>query len=109
VIFKPGELKFWVAGNPSQLGTVVAYDLNAVFGQQQLDHQADIPADSLLYSLSYIHYLEFKKQLQEIKLAIQNEIALPEATLHNFEQLNPAHYLTYEVLGDYYKMMKNCE
>jgi isopenicillin-N N-acyltransferase-like protein len=116
VIFQPEKLMMWVAGMPSQLGPFVAYDLEEVFRaapalQSPLviaDAALSLPADSLFSSPGYSDYLQYKQLAENIAKATKQANKLEEEQLHTFERLNPEHYRTYELLGDYYRAMGNC-
>lgn len=117
VIFNPKEQIAWVAGHPSQLGTFVAYDLKKIFAEDSpliqtkallYSPELSMPADSLLFSPAYKDYLQFKELATKIAKATQNGLALETDLLKVFQQLNPEHYLTYTLLGEYYKRQGNC-
>lgn len=112
IIFNPKEQIAWIAGHPSQLGDFVAYDLKKIFAEestlvQEKDFLAaselTMPADSLLFSPAYKDYQQFKELSIEFTKAIQTKNALPPDLLAIFQQLNPEHYLTYTLLGEYYQ------
>lgn len=112
VIFKPGSLHMWVSNSPYQLGAFDAYDLKAIFEQQQAaepDTKLTIAADSLVHSPLFQNYLKYKQLKPQIEKAIQTKKELPEDLCPNFEQLNPNLWLTYSLLGDYYYSQKHWE
>lgn len=112
VIFKPGSLHMWVSNSPYQLGAFDAYDLKAIFEQQQAaepDAKLTIPADSLIHSPLFQNYLHFKQLKPQIERAIQTKKELPVDLCHNFEHLNPNLWLTHSLLGDYYYSQKDWE
>ncbi|MVZ62560.1 C45 family autoproteolytic acyltransferase/hydolase [Sphingobacterium humi] len=112
VIFKPGSLHMWVSNSPYQLGAFDAYDLKAIFEQQQAaepDAKLTIPADSLIHSPLFQNYRHFKQLKPQIERAIQTKKELPNDLCHNFEQLNPNLWLTHSLLGDYYYSQKDWE
>ena len=116
VIFKPKDLIMWVAASPSQLGAFVAYDLKKIFKEADqikapveiITQQLNIPPDSLLFTEDYQKYLRFKALLETVEGAIEEKAPLPSSVLEEFRQLNPEHYLTYLLLGDYYQMLAQC-
>lgn len=118
VIFDPKAQIVWVAGSPSQLGTFVAYDLKKIFAEASPDirekalldsPELNMPADSLLFSATYKDYQQFKTLSSEISQAIQRENILPPDLLQVFQQLNPEHYMTYTLLGEYYQSQDDCD
>lgn len=107
VIFKPGELKFWVSSPPWQLGEYVMYDLNKVFSQSpgagELATEAGtIPADPFLHSPSYQDLLDYRRLTKAIKERIRTGEAVDETLLREYQQANPEHFHTWELSGDYY-------
>lgn len=118
VIFNPKEKMAWIAGHPSQLGTFVAYDLDTIFSenaevitQKQLIASAEksLPPDALLFSSEFKDYQQFKALGEKIAQATKTGKPLPEDLLQVFQQLNPEHYLTYTLLGEYYQSQKQCD
>jgi len=116
VIFQPEKLMMWVAGMPSQIGSFVAYDLREVFQKAPLmqtpldisNAALSLPADSLLSSPGYADYLQYKQLSESIAKAAKKEKQVDSEQLKTYERLNPEHYYTYEVLGDYYSAMGDC-
>ncbi len=110
IIFKPGELMFWVSTAPYQLGTYLAYDLKEMFDGSSDSNETiflenkNIPSDTFIYSKQFKHYKQFKKSLARIEQAMDNDNMneLDSGFIDKFVGLNPQHYLTYSTLGDYY-------
>lgn len=107
VIFKPDSLQFWVSTGPWQLGKYVCYDLRKIFAQDGLSsdieiatHQMDIPADTLLQTLAYRHFLAFR----DAKMRWVDQ--LPVA-VHQFVPNNPNYYDAYRLAGDYWMYKKD--
>lgn len=118
IIFKPREQMVWIAGHPSQLGTFVAYDLNRIFAQESplIQQKAllassgqNIPADPLLYSSELKDYQQFKALSDTIAAAIKSGDTLLTEQLKLFQQLNPEHFFTYTLLGEYYQSQGQCD
>lgn len=104
VIFRPQQKQFWFSTSPYQLGTYVHYDLAAVFGGIAYD-SLHIAPDSFMYSDAYKRYESYKIIKQKINkftlFGIPFELTSAEADA--FIADNPQSYITYMVLGDYYK------
>ncbi len=111
IIFKPGELKFWISTNPYQLGKYVCYDLDSVFAvfpamtenRELYIDSLTIPPDTFLYSEDYQMFIKFKKLKDKIKSASKNEKeTVSEKDIDEFLKTNPEYFYTYQVAGDYY-------
>lgn len=107
VMFKPQDKLLWVSTPPYQLGTYVSYDLDEVF-KDGTDGEVDslnIPADPLIGTDTLAKYEAYKK----IKLKINRFAMIGQPfdmdadTEKQFISYNPESYVTYMVLGDYYK------
>lgn len=107
VMFKPQDKLLWVSTPPYQLGTYVSYDLDEVF-KDGTDGEVDslnIPADPLIGTDTLAKYEAYKK----IKLKINRFAMIGQPfdmdadTEEQFISYNPESYVTYMVLGDYYK------
>jgi predicted choloylglycine hydrolase len=114
VIFKPEELKIWVSTEPWQSGTFLCYDLKEVFENpnklvERNDKQLTIPADTLFLENYYHDILEYRKQFKKIRESISGGLVIPVQEIHRFIELNPNYYEVYDIIGDYYKEMKNIE
>lgn len=110
VMFKPSEGLLWVSTPPYQLGTYVTYNLNEVF-KAGADGEVDslnIPPDPLVGSDTLANYELFKG----IKLKINRFTLIGQPydldidTEKRFISYNPESYITYMLLGDYYRANK---
>lgn len=105
VVFDANRLIMWVSTSPWQAGQYVAYDLAKIFSGQTsfaseiTDSQLSIPADT---TVPIDNILRFKRLTHEFRAAIAQAQTIDNAKLHEFEQLNPELFATYEILGDYY-------
>lgn len=113
VMFKPQQRLLWVSTPPYQLGTYVTYDLNKVFNDG-IDGEVDslnIPPDPLVGTDTLANYELYK----DIKLKINRfcligqPFDMDEATEERFISYNPESYVTYMLLGDYYRANKSYE
>ncbi|WDF66848.1 C45 family autoproteolytic acyltransferase/hydrolase [Sphingobacterium oryzagri] len=112
VIFSPEQKKIWVSSKPYQLGEMVCYDLNDIFGAQpkpgKLSTPAfNIPRSPFADSEEFLNYERFKKVSLTIDSAIRNKTTLDEALLQNFINLNPDFWLSYFKVGQYFFTQKN--
>jgi len=116
VVFKPSDLLVWVSAAPYQLGKFVAYDMNKVFGltREEIKNNTEIysddltiPADSFLLSDDYAAFSKFLLMSDELKGYSRDETDLPALFEESYIESNPAYYLTYSRLGDYYFYKKD--
>jgi len=116
VVFKPSDLLVWVSAAPYQLGKFVAYDMNKVFGLtgEEIKNNTEIysddltiPADSFLLSDDYAAFSKFLLMSDELKGYSREEKDLPALFEESYIESNPAYYLTYSRLGDYYFYKKD--
>lgn len=113
ILFKPEEKKMWVSTPPYQLGEFVCYDLNQVFSQKE-NYEIDslnIAKDSFLFSEEYQKYENYKTVKQKIQKFVKLNVpfSLDEKSIADFINDNPDNYITYMVLGDYFKKMNDCK
>lgn len=114
IIFKPESKKVWISAYPYQLGAFVCYDLDSVFSKaESIGVNADIteeelliPEDSFLYTQDYKEFQYFHQVRKRIIQAVISEssIILPDSVISNFKNSNPKSYLTFQLLGDYFKL-----
>ncbi len=114
VIFAPDKLKMWVSAHPWQSGEMVCYDLKRIFSERSTPSPLSeggeiIAADSAFLKNDYPRILSYRKGIMQIKEAIDRRECLDEGFLTTFTQINPEHYYTYRVLGDYYRNREQTE
>ncbi len=105
VVFKPQDSLMWVTTQPWQSGKIVCYDLRDFFahkGYPQRKYDLDVDADSLFLKNDYPRLIEFRKDIKEIKNSIKENKSLDDGYMTHFIKMNPNHYYTYRLLGDYY-------
>ncbi len=107
ILFKPQEEKMWVSTPPYQLGAFLCYDLNKVFsgsGTYLIDSM-NVAADSFLYTKGFKDYERYKTVKQQIRefTFLNIPFNMDENSIAAFVNDNPESYLTYELLGDYFK------
>lgn len=105
VVFKPEERLMWVSTSAWQSGAFVCYDLKSFFEgkshPRQL-HEFAISADSSFFSTDYPRLIQYRAEIRVIKDAMTNQKELGGAFIDKFLEINPNHYYTYRILGDYY-------
>ena len=113
VIFEPAKKLAWISVRPFQLGEYICYNMDKIFNNfvtlrkkiEIYETTLIIPADSFLYSKDYQNFIQFK----EISKLIQSSIDDNEKivfTDKNYISTNPEFFMTYSLLGDYYKKSK---
>lgn len=106
VVFSPAKRVMWVSTAPWQLGRMVAYDLNKVFGERGGSSarvtELDIPADSAAISMYASKVMEYRLLASEIDSEISNRGEVSESEADRLIELNPDYFYTYKLLGDYY-------
>jgi len=110
VIFEPEKLKGWVSTQPYQLGEYLGYHLEDVLAKAP-DYKGQIPsydssltieADAFLLSNTYLDYLQYKEEREEVKLLIKSKTIVPESELSHFISLNPEYYQGYVLSANYF-------
>lgn len=111
VVFSPAKRVMWVSTAPWQLGKMVAYDLNKIFGEEAGNSarvpDMDIPADSAVISMYAAKIMEFRLLASEISRDISNKSEVKESDINRLIELNPDYFYTYKLLGDYYSSAGN--
>lgn len=111
VIFKPSQLLMWVSTSPWQSGQYVCYDLKTIFNNTSFlkeikNDSLTIVADSIFLKNDYNKVVEFRKLAKEIKLYTQKGVRISNEKLDYFKSLNPNHYYSYALIGDYHNHFK---
>ncbi len=116
VVFKPQKKLVWYSAEPWQIGKMVAYDLDSIFNNPPPAttplhvSELNIPADSFLHSAeieNYYNYLDTKQKLH-LYLIANKSLHLQETEIEDFVNSNRESYVTYMLLGDYFKKKKDC-
>lgn len=105
VIFMPTKGLMWVSTTPWQSGKVVCYDLKGFFDGTSLpcrESEFDLAADSLFMLRDYPILISYREKTKEIKRVISEKGQLSKEYINAFTSINPNHYYTYRLLGDYY-------
>ena len=111
VVFSPAKRVMWVSTAPWQLGKMVAYDLNKIFGERGENSarvsELDIHADSAAISMYAAKVMEFRLLASEIESEMSNRGEVNESEAERLIELNPDYFYTYKLLGDYYASAGN--
>lgn len=110
VVFMPAEGLMWVSTSPWQSGRFVCYDLKGFFEGKSLPRQSEtfsVEPDSVFLNRDYQRLLKYRSGIKTIQKAIKEGTVLQEKYLDDFESVNPKHYYTYRILGDYYSNSGN--
>ncbi|AWK03708.1 acyl-CoA--6-aminopenicillanic acid acyl-transferase [Flavobacterium crocinum] len=112
IIFKPKEKLVWVSANPFQLGEFVCYDLNLIFGENQLHtksfqkENSNIAKDPFLETTAFQNFKKFKIEDHTIdSLLVKKETISPEF-LKLYQSLNPDYWVVYYKAGLYFYQKK---
>jgi tetratricopeptide (TPR) repeat protein len=114
VIFKPEELKVWVAVPPYQLGEYVCYDLKKVLVEglrchlniMLNDSEESIPADTFIQGAVYQNLIRYRA-LGEMFLGLDRDDISHKSddisdAADSLIKYNPEFFMTYRILGDHY-------
>lgn len=105
VVFIPNEGLMWVSTTPWQSGRIVCYDLKGFFNGTSLpyrSHGRDVAIDTLFMQRDYPLLMVYREKVKEIKRAKNEKKHLSKGYIDAFISLNPNHYYTYRLMGEYY-------
>lgn len=110
VIFKPEQRLVWVSSNPYQLGEMVCYDLNQVFGNRNNNNsivslqqeKLNITQDPFVKSMGYKNYETFRIEDQLMDTFLEDKKELPFEFAKNYQSLNPDYWGVYYKIGLYF-------
>lgn len=114
VVFKPDSLLVWVSAGPWQEGKYVAYDLNKVFDTEismiRSHHEIaelnrTVAPDTFLNSPDYERFRLYQEMTRQLAGFQKNEQPLPGGFEKTYTGSNPALFLTWVRLGDYFESM----
>jgi tetratricopeptide (TPR) repeat protein len=114
IIFKPEQRLVWVSSNPYQLGEMVCYDLNKVFGNRNKkdsivslqQEKLNIPKDPFVESIAYKNYESFRIEDRKTDAFLENKKELPLEFAKNYQSLNPDYWGVYYKIGLYFYQRK---
>lgn len=105
VVFVPAHGLMWVSTTPWQSGKIVCYDLKGFFNGTSLPSRKskfDLSADSVFMQRDYRLLMAFREKVKEIKSAKKEGKQLSKEYVNTFISINPNHYYTYRLMGEYY-------
>lgn len=105
VVILPQQRRFYISTTDYQLGAFFGYDLTQTFKQKKGVRIDSIPASSFVYSDAYAQFKAFKQLKQQLQqyLMFDTPINWTEKQTQHFTALNGKSYVTYEMLGKYYR------
>ncbi len=112
VVFKPSDSLMWVSTPPWQSGKYVCYDLRGFFEDSSYPEKVDsmaIAEDKRFMEEDYGRILAYREGLKFIKKAIGGDEELREEYVREFLKINPEHYYSWRIVGDYYYRIKDME
>jgi predicted choloylglycine hydrolase len=107
VVFEPTKLRLWVSTAPWQLGEFVCYDLNKIFSGELNNRECytleelTIPADEAAIAEICPRVTRFRELCATLRTHTKEHTHIAEEVITEFSILNPSHYLTHDLLGDY--------
>ncbi len=111
IVFKPEQRKMWISSSTYQLGEFICYDLNKVFSGDTgyLEADFNISKDPFINSTDFQKYELFKSTKQHINKFAMFGITyyMEDEAILTFINNNPNSYITFMVLGDYFKKLKS--
>ena len=111
VVFEPTKLRLWVSTAPWQLGEFVCYDLNKIFSGELNNRECytleelTIPADEAAIAEICPRITRFRELCATLRTHTKEHTHIAEEVITEFSILNPSHYLTHDLLGDYMMAM----
>lgn len=109
VVMNLNKRNYYITTHDFQLGEFIGYDLTQTFALKKTVIMDTIPASQFLYSEQYQQFLYFKKVKQQISgyLMFGKQVDLTNDVITKFISSNKESYVTYEMLGHYFKKQKN--
>ncbi len=105
VIIQPHTSLFFVSTTPYQLGEYIGLNLKKSIHQKKHVYDQIIEEDPFLKSKAYQHFEDYKNQKSEISAFLngKSKLNLTDSQIASFVQSNSESYVTYEMLGLYFK------
>lgn len=105
VIMQPRERKFYISTTDFQLGKYIGYDLTQTFAKKRGIITDTIPEDPFVNTKAYQQFLDFKQTKFAIKnfLMFDQPLDLSQQQIQQFISNNGESFITYQLLGNYYK------
>lgn len=114
IVFKPKQRLVWVSSNPYQLGEMVCYDLNKVFGNHNRkdtivslqQEKLNIAKDPFIESMDYKNYESFRIEDLKMDAFLKNKKEMTPEFAKNYQSLNPDYWRVYYKIGLYFYQIK---
>jgi isopenicillin-N N-acyltransferase-like protein len=105
VLISPETGTFFVSTNDFQLGKFIGYDLRKTFERREGVISEVLQEDEFVHNKGYQKFLAFKRVKQKIGryLLFGGNLHLSNETISRFISNNRESYVTYEMLGKYFK------
>lgn len=109
VIAQPKSSILYVSTSPYQLGTYIGLNLNKSVQQKKHVYDLTIEPDAFLNSKAYSSFEKYKATKQEISnfLSGKTTLKLTSEEINSFIASNSESYVTYEMLGNYFRKKGN--
>ncbi|MBD3582183.1 C45 family autoproteolytic acyltransferase/hydolase [Flavobacterium selenitireducens] len=110
VIFQPVGLKVWVSANPYQLGELVCYDLNEIFGKRHDGKSLEtlsspefaIAKDPFADSDAFRKYEQYRIEDRKMDEFLDKESEMSDEFAQNYQSLNPDLWIVHYKVGQYH-------
>ena len=110
----------WVTTSNGLGGEYICYDLKDIFNKMdnnnlessfQLLNKPEliINRDSSYIINDYPRVISFRNYVKDINRSIKYNETLNQSYIDNFISINPEHYLTWKIIGDYFKSINEIE
>ena len=120
VLFDIYKLRMWVTTSKWLGGEYICYDLKDIFNKMdnnnlessfQLLNKPEliINRDSSYIINDYPRVISFRNYVKDINRSIKYNETLNQSYIDNFISINPGHYLTWKIIGDYFKSINEIE
>jgi hypothetical protein len=105
VVILPQQKRLYISTTDYQLGAFFGYDLNETFAQRKGVRVDRIAQSEFVTTQAYANFKEFKRMKQQLHqyLMFDAPISWSERQTKQFIALNGKSYVTYEMLGKYYR------
>ena len=105
VLISPETGTFFISTNDYQLGRFIGYDVKRTFSQRKGVISEVLEPDPFLKDIRYKKFKAFKRVKQKIGrfLLFGGQLHLSQSSIKQFIANNSESYVTYEMLGKYFK------
>ncbi len=110
ILFQPQENKMWISAGMNPMDRFIHYDLDDIFDEQKPDSDTlNVTSSAWLKSKEKNDYLSFKKLYQNLENKIAGASVLNSKDFEELISLNPNHYKSYLLAGQYFETKEDCE